>query len=150
MWAGGRTLRRWEEPALGVTADGRFAPLRPRHGYSVTSVGADGLVHLDSVVPTSGDGAGPGRASEPLTPHTTLRQGALCTRCHGNPRAAGLGIAGTEGGGALHAATLPYPPATPGARLLSEDERQRLLHPSAAQRRAQAEVMLLMGFEDWL
>jgi hypothetical protein len=147
IWAGGRTLRRWEEPALGVTPDGRFAPLRPRHGFSVTSVGADGLVYLDSVVPTRGDGSGPGRASEPFTPHTTMREGAACTRCHGNPRAAGLGIAATAEGGALHGATVPDPPATPGARLLTDEERQRLLDPSDTQRRAQAELLLELGFD---
>jgi len=145
LWAGGRTLRRWEVPALGVTADGRFAPLRPRHGYAVTSVGADGLVYLDSVVPERGDGSGPGRASEPFTPHTTMRQGAFCTRCHGNPRAAGLGIAATVEGGPLHAQTVPAPPATPGARLLGEQERQRLLNPSDTQRAAQARLLLDHG-----
>lgn len=150
LWAAGRTLRRWEEPPLGVTADGRFAPLRPRHGYAITSVGADGLVYLDSTVPTRGDGTGPGRASEPFTPHTTRREGAACTRCHGNPRAAGLGIASTAEGGALHAGTVPDPPATPGARLLTADEQQRLLNPSAAQRRAQAAALLQMGLDAWL
>jgi len=145
LWAGGRTLRRWEEPPLGVTPDGRIAPLRPRHGYAVTSVGADGLVYLDSVVPERGDGAGPGRASEPFTPHTTMRAGAFCTRCHGNARAAGLGIAATVEGEPLHAGTVPDPPATPGARLLDEAERQRLLYPPPAQRAAQARLLLDMG-----
>ena len=145
LWAAGRTLRRWEEPALGVTPDGRIAPLRPRHGYAVTSVGADGLVYLDSVVPDRGDGTGPGQASEPFTPHTTMRAGALCTRCHGNARAAGLGIAATVEGGPLHAGTVPNPPATPGARLLTDEERHRLLHPSRTQRAAQAQLLLEMG-----
>ncbi len=150
IWAGGRTLRRWEEAALGVTADGRYAPLRPRHGFAVTSVGADGLVYLDSVVPTRGDGSGPGEASEPFTPHTTMRQGAACTRCHGNPRAAGLGIAATADGGPPHGATVPDTPATPGARLLTAEEQQRLLNPSDVQRRAQAELLLQLGFDLWL
>ncbi len=147
LWAAGRTLRRWEEPALGVTADGRYAPLRPRHGYRVTAVDAAGLVVLDDREPTRGDGSGSGRASEPFTPHTTAPAGAACTRCHGNLRAAGLGIAATVEDGALHAATVPDPPATPGARLLTDEERARLLDPSAAQRAAHAAALRRQGIE---
>ncbi len=150
LWASGRTLRRWEQPALGRRADGRVSPLRPRHGYQITSVEADGLVWLNSVTPQRGDDSGQGRASEPFTPHSTMAQGALCDRCHGNPRAAGLGLAVTAESPALHAATLPDPPATPGARLLNEQERQRLLQPSAAQRQAYAEALRLLGLEVWL
>ena len=150
LWAGGRTLRRWEEPPLGVTANGRIAPLRPRHGYVVTSVGADGLVWLDSVVPQRGDGSGPGQASEPFTPHTAQRAGASCERCHGNPRAAGRGIAVATDTEPLHADTVPLPPATPGARLLTPQEQARLLEPSAAQRAAFARHLCALGVEEWL
>jgi len=145
VWALGRTFRRWEEPALGVTADGRVAPLRPRAGFVLTSVGADGLVWLDSVVPTRGDGSGPGQASETFTPHTVRREAAACTRCHGNPRAAGLGLAATEADGALHPDTVPDPPAMPGSRLLTDEERARLLHPDPAQRAAIARALLRLG-----
>jgi len=139
------TFRRWEEPALGVTPDGRIAPLRPRSGFVLTSVGADGLVWLDSLVPTRGDGSGPGRASETFSPHTVRREAAACTRCHGNPRAAGLGIAATAADGALHPDTVPAPPAIPGSRLLTDAERERLLHPNAAQRAAISRALQRLG-----
>lgn len=142
IWGVGRTLRRWEEPALGVTPDGRIAPLRPRNDYRVTYVGGDGLVYLDSVPA--------GSASEPFTPHTTSAQGAACTRCHGNPRAAGLGIGGSAVVEALHEGTRPAAPATPGARLLGYTERDALLTPSTAQRRAHAIELGELGLERWL
>jgi hypothetical protein len=150
LWAGGHSLRRWEEPPLGVTANDRIAPLRPRNLYRVTYVAADGLVWLDSAIPERGDATGAGWASEPFTPHTTMPGGALCTRCHGNPRAAGLGLAWTPEAPALHADTVPARPATPGARLLDDRERSALLHPAARQRAAFAQALAEMGLEAWL
>ena len=150
LWAGGHSLRRWEEPALGMTPDGRIAPFRPRHLYQVTHVAADGLVYLDSAVPRRGDGSGDGWASEPFTPHTTLAKGALCTRCHGNPRAAGLGLAWSVDAPPLHAETPPVRPATPGARPLDDRAREALLDPSSRQRAAFAHALREMGLEAWL
>ena len=103
-------------------------------------MGADGLVYLDNVAV--------GSASEPFTPHTTSARGAACTRCHGNPRAAGLGIASAAG--SLHDGTSPAPPATPGARLLDDSERERLLTPTETQRRAHAGEFRSLGLEAWL
>jgi len=142
IWGVGRTMRRWEEPALGVTADGRIGPLRPRNDYRVTYVGADGLVYLDNVAV--------GSASEPFTPHTTGARGAACIRCHGNPQAAGMGIGGSTAAGALHGGTVPATPVTPGARLLDEEERNALLVPSPTQRRAHATALDEQGLEAWL
>ncbi len=150
LWAGGHSLRRWEEPALGLNADGRVAPFRPRHLYRITHVAADGLVYLDSAVPARGDGNGDGWASEPFTPHTVTPEGALCTRCHGNPRAAGLGLTWHPDAPALHADTPPARPATPGARPLADAARQALLQPSAKQRAEFARVLREMGLEAWL
>ena len=150
IWAVGHTLRRWEEPALGMTVDGRIAALRPRHQFHITFVGEDGLVWLDSVVPTRGDGAGDGWASEPFTPHTTMAGGASCLRCHGNPRAAGRGITWAADTPPLHPETVPSPPATPRTRLLRASEQEALLSPSDLHRAVFAGILSEMGLEDWL
>lgn len=130
LWSMGWRFRRWEDMPLGKDPKGLFTLLRPRHQYRITYVDRLGQVLLDGVVPSRGDGTGPGWAFMPTSPHTLSPVGRACDACHRNPVGAGRGVSlGTSPDLLL---TLPSPPALPGMGLLSEGESQALMNPSRA------------------
>jgi hypothetical protein len=132
-WLLGWRFRRWEYLTLGKDDKGRIVSFRPRYQYQVTYVDITGRVVLDSVVPMRGDGTGKGWAYMPYYPHTVQKRGRNCEACHGKPLAAGNGL--WEGFGPDLALTKPSPPVYPSMALLTEAERQKLLHKSNLYRR---------------
>ncbi len=129
IWSMGWRFRRWEPMPLGVDHTGRFAILRPRYQYLISTVNRLGHVSLDSITPARGDGSGRGWAFMPYVPHTIAPFGRGCLSCHQNRVAAGLGpedkpTIDTE-------LTIPSPPAVKTMRLLSSEEQKHLSQPGA-------------------
>ena len=146
QWLLAWAFRRWDVVTLGVDGQGGIRLLRPRNQYLVSMVDATGAVVLDNQVPQRGDGSGPGWAFEPCVPHTNAEAGRPCHECHGQPLAAGLGSQWTP---AWDLALLrPWPPATPGARLLNAAEQGRLLDPGRGYAAMQA-ASLARFLEPW-
>jgi hypothetical protein len=89
-WFRGWTVRRWENPPLGLNHRGKLSVMRPMYQYVVSHVDAEDRLLVDRHVPPTG-GAFPALIFNPYTPHTTSRAGRPCHECHGSPKAAGLG-----------------------------------------------------------
>ncbi len=117
-------FRRWEYQTLGVDADKRIVPFRPRYQYMVSYVNGNGEVILDSVIPQRGDKSGIGWAYMPFYPHTVRKRGRSCESCHRSDVAAGRGI--WKGKGLEPSLTKPNPPVYQTLRLLKEQEVKRL------------------------
>jgi hypothetical protein len=128
IWSIGWRFRRWEPMPLGVDLAGRYAILRPLYQYLITYVDRAGDVPIDSAAPERGDGSGKGWAAMPYAPHTTAPLGRACTACHMNRAAAGLGI--QDGLTADTALAIPSQPAIQNMRLLTSQERERLMQPT--------------------
>ncbi len=90
-WFRGLTARRWEDPPLGVDHRGKVSVMRPIYQYVVSHVDEEENLLLDRHIPVTGAGF-PALIFNPYTPHTTSPVGRPCGRCHGNPKAAGLGL----------------------------------------------------------
>ncbi len=130
IWYKAWSFRRWENPALGVDSDKRIKPIRPLFQYFITVVDSSEGVWLDSQKPFRTDGK-VGWSWDVYSPHTVGRKGKSCESCHGNPKAAGLGIRNAVGDSVAHQLTIPAAPVLPGTRLLNEQERRRLLKKSS-------------------
>ena len=103
--------------------------MRPLYQYFITYVDADENVWLDSEIPRRKDGQR-GWAWDIYSPHTIGKTGRACESCHGNPKAAGLGIRQNRADSVSNSITLPSEPITPGARLLNQDEVNKLMNKS--------------------
>jgi hypothetical protein len=134
IWSAGWRYRRWEFMPLGLDHTERFSILRPRYQYYVSYTDRLGNVFLDSVLPERGDRSGRGWTYMPYVPHTTAPFGRSCHHCHLNEFAVGLGLvnAQTIETGLM----IPSPPAITSMRLLSSQEQNKLLNPSAKWHRA--------------
>lgn len=139
-WFLGWRFRRWEYLILGIDAKNRIVPIRPRYQYLVSFVDKTGKVILDSVIPARGDGSGPGWAYMPFYPHTVQRRGRSCEACHGQPLAAGHGL--WQGHGPDLLLTRPCPPVYNPLRLLSEEEKKRLLEKTPEYRKWRFRTLL--------
>jgi hypothetical protein len=128
IWSEGWRFRRWEWFPLGVDQRNRYTILRPLHQYLVSYNDRLGNIALDSAVPERGDGSGRGWAWAPYVPHTIAPVGRQCDSCHRNPVAVGLGPTKEKGGDV--SLFVPSPPPVSSMRLLTKDERERLLNPS--------------------
>ncbi|MFA6222247.1 MAG: hypothetical protein WC647_08025 [Desulfomonilaceae bacterium] len=89
-WFKGFTIRRWENPPLGLDSSAKVTIMRPMNQFVVSWVKPDGTVTLDSVVPITGSGK-PALIMNPYSPHTIRKKGRQCHACHGNPKSVGLG-----------------------------------------------------------
>lgn len=94
-----RSYLRWEDPALGVSGEGRISPIIPGCQVNYTVVGADGEAIVKNKIfrtPAGTEGGGvAGQLSidmSPVQPHTNGRQARSCESCHASPKAAGYGI----------------------------------------------------------
>ncbi len=128
LWSSGWRFRRWEAMPLGVDPEGRYAVLRPMHQYMISFVDRDGIVVMDGLVPTRGDGSSSGWSSLPYSPHTIAPFGRNCDACHVNRTAAGYGI--YDGVGLDTELMIPSLPAPGLGRLLDPEEQKRLMEPS--------------------
>ncbi len=126
-WYVGWSFRRWENPILGRDTQGKFAIIRPLFQYVVTYVDSLDQVWIDSQKPSRQDGS-LGWNWDAYIPHTIARQGRNCESCHGNAKAAGLGIRQNATDSVALALTLPNAPILPGSRLLNAKEQKRLLN----------------------
>jgi hypothetical protein len=128
IWSQGWRFRRWELFSLGVDQEKRYTVFRPLHQYFISYIDRLGNTALDSVVPERGDGSGRGWAWAPYVPHTIAPVGRQCDSCHKNAVAVGLGPAKKKSRDL--SLFVPSPPPVSSMRLLTRDERERLLHPS--------------------
>lgn len=127
-WLVGWRIRRWEHAPLGLDRHGRVAVLRPRHLFAVSYVSPSGRVVMNTERPKNTHGLA---AYVPYTPHTTGDTGRMCTDCHRNSLAVGLGVDGKDDDG--------WAPSNEGFDILRvgpegslpADMRRRLLNPSA-------------------
>ncbi len=149
VWYKGWTFRRWETPVLGIGADGRYQIIRPLYQYFITYVDSSDNVWYDSVKPRTAEGA-MGWSWDGYVPHTIDRRGRRCEGCHGNAKAAGMGMQLGGETEAAHAITIPSSPAIGGAWLLNKQEQKRLMEPSAQYRSWRAEQWRREGAEEWL
>ena len=146
IWYQGWTFRRWDEPVLGVGRDGRFYIIRPMYQYYVTYVDSADNLWLDSVIPEKQD-ATPGWSWDVYVPHTVGKTGRACESCHGNAKAAGLGIRQSIVDSAAHFITLPSPPIEDSIRLLTPDEQKRLLIKSKEYKKERSRAFRRQGIE---
>jgi hypothetical protein len=138
-WFKGYSLRRWEDPPLGVDENDRIGVLRPLHQYFVTYVDKNNKVILDSEIPKRADGK-KGWAFRIYTPHT-IGISRSCESCHNNPKAGGTGIHLPFTGPVADSITVASPPL-PGQRLLDREELRRMGHTSKLYREKRAAFFL--------
>ena len=69
----------------------------------------------------------------PLYSHTVRKRGRNCEACHGNQIAAGNGLFNGEGIDLI--LTKPSPPVYPSLRLLSKDEKDKVLKKTLSYRK---------------
>ncbi len=129
VWYKSWTFRRWEEPPLGIDEKGKYTIIRPLYQYYITYVDKDENVWLDSQIPRKNDGS-KGWAWDNYSPHTIGKIGRNCESCHGNTKAAGLGIRQSQSDSVSNKITLPNAPIGASAHLLNKRERNKLLHKS--------------------
>ncbi len=89
-WRETRSYLRWENPALGINAEGKVSPFIPGCQVIFTQIGLDGKVEVHNKIFTTFDGLS-GIATNPIQPHTVSRHARTCTDCHSNSKAVGLG-----------------------------------------------------------
>lgn len=101
-----RSYLRWEDPALGVSGEGRIVPIIPGCQVNYTVVGADGKTIIKNKIfrtpaGTEGGGAAGQLSSDmsPVQPHTNGKKARSCESCHTLPKAAGYGIDGGRDNG---------------------------------------------------
>jgi hypothetical protein len=146
IWSQGWRFRRWALMPLGLDDGGRYTVMRPLYQYLISYVDRLGNVSLDSAIPARGDGSGPGWAFMPYVPHTVAPFGRPCRGCHLNRVAAGFGV--FEKGTADTDLTIPSPPAVSTMRLMSIEERRRLLKPSNRWHKERLRAVLGKALED--
>ena len=88
-WRETRSYLRWEDPALGINAEGKVAPFVPGCQVVFTQVDEKGARFFNHVFRTA-DGTY-GLAANPIQPHTIRPKARTCENCHANPKALGLG-----------------------------------------------------------
>ncbi|MGD9487248.1 MAG: cytochrome c3 family protein [Calditrichaceae bacterium] len=147
IWYKGWSFRRWEDPVLGVNSNGKYSIIRPLHQYFITYVDSSENLWLDSVIPKRSDGR-PGWSWDAYTPHTTGKSGRVCESCHGNTKAAGLGIRNAFSNSVSNSITLPTEPVIPGSRLLNSQEQRRLLEKSADYKKWRTRAFKNDGIEE--
>ena len=130
IWYKGWTFRRWEEPVLGINENGKYSIIRPLYQYFITYVDSNENVWLDSKIPQKKDGT-KGWAWDSYSPHTIGKSGRNCESCHGNSKAAGLGIRQNPADSVSNIITLPAQLIAPGARILNQREIDKLLNKSS-------------------
>jgi len=95
---GDYTHARWEEPVLGINAEGRVTPLVGVIQTTGTVINEKGeVVLLNNVAKRKSDG----RLTidmQPLNPHTTTLASRACTECHLNTKTMGYGMSMGEVG----------------------------------------------------
>lgn len=83
---------RWEEPVLGINAEGRVTPLVGVIQTTATVVNEKGkVVLLNHVAKRNTDGMLT-IDMQPLNPHTTTRAARACSECHLNTKTMGFGM----------------------------------------------------------
>ena len=83
---------RWEEPVLGINAEGRVTPLVGVIQTTGTVVNESGeVVLLNNVAKRKTDGMLT-IDMQPLNPHTTTRAARACNECHLNTKTMGFGL----------------------------------------------------------
>ncbi len=95
----GRTYIRWEDPILGINAEGRVGPLIPGCQQITTVISEDGEPIVSNKIwrtPAEMENGGAegqkGIDMTPAHPHTVSREARDCTSCHTNPKTLGYGI----------------------------------------------------------
>jgi len=149
IWYKAWTLRRWENPVLGIDTHGKYSVIRPLYQYFITYVDSSDNLWIDSVEPKRQDGK-LGWNWDAYVPHTIGKQGRNCESCHGNAKAAGLGIRQSIQDSVAHTITLPSPPILPGSRLLNSEEQSRLLKKSTEYKKWRAIDFRRKGIEKML
>ena len=149
VWYQAWDFRRWETPVLGKGTDGTYRILRPMYQYRVSFVDAEDRIWLDSAVPRKADGS-IGWNWDAFAPHTVGAKARSCESCHGNPKAAGLGIRQNAQDSVAHKITLPNPPVLPGSRLLNEREQGKLLTKSKLYKQWRTRDLRNKGYEQML
>ncbi|MGD9899368.1 MAG: cytochrome c3 family protein, partial [Calditrichaceae bacterium] len=147
IWYKGWSFRRWEDPILGINPDGKYSIIRPLYQYYITYVDSSENLWLDSVIPKRSDGR-PGWSWDTYTPHTTGKHGRSCESCHGNTKAAGLGIRNAFSDSVSNSVTIPTEPVIPGSRLLNKNEQKRLLEKSANYKKWRTRAFKTEGIEE--
>ncbi len=90
--AGDYAYARWEEPVLGINAEGRVTPLVGVIQTTATVVDETGKVVLrNNVAKRESDGMLT-IDMQPLNPHSTTRKARACTSCHLDTRTMGYGM----------------------------------------------------------
>ncbi len=133
IWYTAWEFRRWEDPVLGIGADGRYKIIQPFSGMNLTYVDSLNRVWLDSE-----KFAGSWRS---YSPHTIQPAGRACESCHGNAKAAGLGIRQSPEDIVSNPVTIPQFDKKSADRALNSAEQKRLLIPSALYRSKKAEYL---------
>ncbi len=139
IWSIGWRFRRWEYLPLGIDNTGRYTVIRPKYQFLVSYVNKLGTVVLDSVVPERGDRTGNGWAYSPYVPHTTGKIGRSCDSCHGNHVGTGDGVirpVSFDTGLAI-----PSQPAIKSMRLLTSEEKEKLMKPSSEYHKARLKCL---------
>ncbi len=149
IWYQAWDFRRWETAVLGKGTDGIYRILRPLYQYRITYVDAEDNIWFDSAVPQKADGT-KGWNWDTYAPHTIGAKGRACESCHGNPKAAGLGIRQSIRDSVANMITLPSPPVLPDTRLLNEKEQKKLLNKSKLYKLWRARDLRNKGFERML
>jgi len=95
-----RSYMRWEDPALGVSGEGRISPVTPGCQPSITVIGENGETIIQNNIfrtPPNTEGAGEeGQLAldmSPGQPHT-IGKARSCESCHASEKALGYGING--------------------------------------------------------
>ncbi len=89
-WRESRSYLRWENPALGINAEGKVSPFIPGCQVIFTQIGPDGKPRFLNHIFRLAGGLW-GLASNPIVPHTVRPKPRSCEDCHTNPKAWGLG-----------------------------------------------------------
>lgn len=89
-WRESRSYLRWENPTLGINAEGKVSPFIPGCQAIFTQIGPDGEVRMDRKIFTTYDGLS-GFSHNPVQPHTISTEARTCVDCHASRKAVGLG-----------------------------------------------------------
>ncbi len=89
-WRETRSYLRWENPALGINAEGKVAPFIPGCQVIFTQVGPGRNPKFTNHVFRTADGTF-GLATNPIQPHTVRPRARGCASCHASSKALGLG-----------------------------------------------------------
>jgi hypothetical protein len=89
-WSESRSYLRWENPVLGINAEGKVSPFIPGCQVIFTQLNQDGDTELLNYIYTTVDGTS-GIAQNPIQPHTISTVARKCESCHTESKALGLG-----------------------------------------------------------